>query len=77
MLVVMGLSFVVPFKCNSVLFEAGRLKTGDRSVFDGYFMFTRCPIWCYRFGVVQSEGVVVFLDEALKCEGGVLLSSKC
>jgi transposase len=59
-----GLSYIVPLKRNSALFDVGRLKTGNKTVFDGYFMFNERPIWYYALG----EGVVVFLDEALKCE---------
>jgi transposase len=59
-----GLSYVVPLKRNSILFDVSRLKTGNKADFDGYFMFNERPIWYYALG----EGVVVFLDEALKCE---------
>lgn len=58
------LDYIVPLKRNSVLFDAGRLKTGDKADFEGYFMFNDRPIWYYRVGV----DVVVFLDSVLKCE---------
>jgi len=59
-----GLCYIVPLKRNSVLFDPSRLKSGDKAVFDGYFLFNERPIWHYKLG----EGVVVFLDEVLKCE---------
>jgi transposase len=58
------LNYVVPLKRNSILFDVSRLKTGNKADFDGCFMFNECPIWYYTLG----EGVVVFLDEALKRE---------
>ena len=59
-----GLCYIVPLKRNSSLFDVNRLKSGDKSVFEGYFLFNGRPIWFYRL----AEGVVVFLDEVLKCE---------
>ena len=64
MLSELGLCYIVPLKRNSVFFDPSRLKNGDKAVFDGYFLFNERPIWFYKL----SEGVVVFLDEALKCE---------
>jgi len=37
MLAEAGLCYVVPLKRNSSLFDADRLKSGDKAVFDGYF----------------------------------------
>ena len=59
-----GLCYIVLLKRNNVFFDSGRLKSGDKAVFEGYFMFNERPIWYYKLG----EGVVVFLDEVLKCE---------
>ena len=59
-----GLCYIVPLRRNNVLFDASRFKSGDKAVFDGYFLFNERPIWHYTLG----EGVVVFLDEVLKCE---------
>ncbi len=64
MLAEAGLYYVVPLKRNSSLFDANRLKSGDKAVFDGYFLFNGRPIWFYKL----EKGVVVFLDEVLKCE---------
>ena len=64
MLVHAGLRYIVPLKRNNALFDTSKLESGDKAVFDGYFLFNERPIWYYKLG----EGVVVFLDEVLKCE---------
>jgi transposase len=64
MLAEAGLYYIVPLKRNSGFFDSSRLKSGDKAVFEGYFMFNERPIWYYEL----VDGVVVFLDEVLKCE---------
>ena len=56
-----GIKYILPLKRNSSLFDTTKLETGDKSAFDGYFMFNERPIWYY-----SSGGVTVFLDGDLK-----------
>lgn len=59
-----GLRYIVPLRRNSSLFVWDRLRSSDKSVFEGFFIVNKRPIWYYRLG----EGVVVFLDAVLKVE---------
>jgi transposase len=73
-----GLCYIVPLKRDNALFNTSKLKTGDKALFDGYFLFNERPIWYYKLGEkkkkvvvgeVEDGGcVVVFLDESLRCE---------
>ena len=56
-----GIKYILPLKRNSSLFDTTKLETGDKSTFDGYFMFNERPIWHYCSG-----DVTVFLDGDLK-----------
>jgi transposase len=56
-----GIKYVIPLKRNSSLFDTAKLETGDKSAFDGYFMFNGRPVWHYSL-----DGVIVFLDSDLK-----------
>lgn len=59
-----GLLYVVPLRRDSLLFDDSRLRLGDKSVFDGFFIFNGRPVWFYGLG----GGVFVFLDSVLKVE---------
>lgn len=56
-----GIKYVVPLKRNSNLFDTGKLEIGNKSAFDGYFLFNERPIWFYKSGET-----VVYLDNDLK-----------
>jgi len=57
------IKYIVPLKRNSSLFNADKLKTGNKVNFDGYFMFNERPIWYYKTGEV-----ITFVDNDLKNE---------
>lgn len=58
------IKYIIPLKRNSALFDTTKLETGNKSVFDGYFMFNERPIWYYKL-----NEVIVYLDNELKnCE---------
>jgi transposase len=55
------IQYIIPLKRNSTLFDTAKLKTGDKTDLDGYFMFNGRPIWHYSLG-----DVIMFLDSDLK-----------
>jgi transposase len=58
-----GLQYIVPLKRNSNLIDYSKLKTADKSAFDGYFLHEKRPIW-----YCVLDGVMLFLDTELKAE---------
>jgi hypothetical protein len=60
-----GLNYIIPLKRNSALFDKDIIKQGDKSNYDGYFIWQKRPVWYYR-KVVGGKPVTVFLDESLK-----------
>ena len=60
-----GLSYIIPLKRNSALFDRDIIRQGDKSKFDGYFIWQKRPVWYYR-KEIDGKGVTVFLDETLK-----------
>ena len=62
-----GLRYIVPLRRNNGAFDRVRLQTGDKSSFDGYFMFQKRVIWYYEY---KHEGAryIVFQDSSLRAE---------
>jgi transposase len=62
------LKYIIPLKRNNSLFDDKIIRTGDKSKFDGHFMFQKRPIWYYSTKIGNSKKVIVYLDEKLKAE---------
>ena len=60
-----GLNYIIPLKRNSVLFDKEIIRQGDKSKFDGYFIWQKRPVW-YYIKKDNNKVVIAFLDEALK-----------
>ena len=59
----LGIKYIVPLKRNSSLIDYKKLETGNKSSFEGFFMFNERPIWYYQCG-----NVTVCVDNDLKTE---------
>jgi transposase len=61
------LKFIIPLPRNSSLIDYQKIKTGDKSLFDGYFQYEGRYIWYYTSTVNEKKNVTVFLDDELRC----------
>lgn len=59
------LKYIIPLRRNSSLISYEKIEKGDKSRFDGYFMYEKRVIWYYQLKT-ESENVYIFLDEELK-----------
>lgn len=59
----LGLRYVVPLKRNSSFFDSSIASSGDKSKFQGYFMYKKRPIWYYK-----NADIIVYLDNDIKNE---------
>lgn len=62
-----GIRYVVPLRRNNGAFDRAKLQTGDRSSFDGHFMFQKRVIWYYEY-VLDGARYIVFQDSSLRTE---------
>jgi transposase len=60
------LKFIIPLPRNSSLIDYEKVKSGDKSLFDGYFQYEGRFIWYYTMTVDEKKSVTVFLDEELR-----------
>jgi hypothetical protein len=60
------LKFIIPLPRNSSLIDYQIMKSGDKSLFAGYFQFEGRYIWHYTTVVDEQKSVIVFLDEELR-----------
>ena len=61
------LQYIVPLRRNNGMIDREKLKTGDRSSFDGHFLFRERVIWYYKY-TINSRTVIVYLDSDLRNE---------
>jgi len=61
------MKFIIPLPRNSSLIDYQKIKTGDKSLFDGYFQYEGRYIWYYTSTVDKKKNVTVFLDDELRC----------
>jgi len=61
------LPYILPLKRNNSLIDYGRVKKGERSSFDGVFLFGKRHVWHYS-SEKEGEKIIIFLDEKLKAE---------
>jgi transposase len=57
------LKYIIPLRRNNCLFDTSKLEAGNKSEFEGYFLFNERPIWYYR-----TAGTIVYIDNDLKNE---------
>lgn len=62
------LQFVIPLKRDSNYFDNTPIKTGDKSKFEGHFMFNKRPVWHYSRKIDDTKKVFIFIDNDLKTE---------
>ena len=62
------LHYVIPLKRNSSLFDNTPIRIGDKSKFDGHFLFNKRPIWHYSKKIDDKKKIIVFIDNDLKTE---------
>ena len=60
------LKFIVPLPRSSSLIDYETVKSGDRRLFDGYFLYEGRYIWHYTRTVDEKKSITVFLDEELR-----------
>ena len=62
-----GIRYIVPLRRNNGAFDRSKLKTGDKSSFDGHFMFQKRVIWYYEYKL-DGARYIVFQDSSLRTE---------
>lgn len=60
-----NLKYIVPLRRNNSMINREKLKTGDKSDFDGYFLYKERVIWYYSYEV-ENKTVIVYLDNDLR-----------
>lgn len=61
------LKYIVPLKRNNSMINREKLKTGNKSDFDGYFLYKERVIWYYSYKI-EDKKVIVYLDSDLRNE---------
>ena len=61
------LKYIVPLRRNNGMIDRTKLQTGDRSSFDGHFLFRNRVIWYYRYET-KGRTIIVYLDSDLRNE---------
>lgn len=61
------LKYIVPLRRNNGMIDRTKLKTGNRSSFDGHFLFKNRVIWYYSYKA-DNRTVIVYLDSDLRNE---------
>ena len=59
--------YIVPLRRNNGAFDRAKLKSGDKSSFDGHFIFQKRIIWYYEY-VIDGARYIVFQDGDLRME---------
>ncbi len=60
------LRYVIPLKRSSALFDEAITGSGDKSRFDGHFLYKKRPIFYYLNKSADGKTAMVFVDEILK-----------
>ena len=61
------LKYIVPLRRNNGMIDRTKLKSGDRSTFDGHFIFKERVIWYYSYKK-DNRTIVIYLDSDLRNE---------
>ena len=62
------LRYIIPLRRNSQLFDDSIIRSGDKSNYQGHFLFQKRPIWYYSIEIDELKRVIVYIDEKLKAE---------
>ena len=62
-----GIRYIVPLRRNNGAFDRAKLQTGNKSSFDGHFMFQKRVIWYYEYKL-EGNRYIVFQDSSLRME---------
>ena len=62
-----GIRYIVPLRRNNGAFDRSKLKSGDKSSFDGHFMFQKRVI-CYYEYILDGARYIVYQDSSLRTE---------
>jgi len=62
-----GLKFIIPLPRNSSMIDYQKIKSGDKSLLDGHFLYEGRYIWYYTTAVDEKKSITVFLDDELRC----------
>ena len=60
------LRYIIPLPRNSAMIAYERSKSGNKNLFDGYFMYHKRYIWYYAQPIDKQQRVLLFLDEDLR-----------
>lgn len=61
------LKYIVPLRRNNGMIDRSKLRSGNRTSFDGHFLFKNRVIWYYSYKV-DNRTVIVYLDSDLRNE---------
>ena len=61
------MKYIVPLRRNNGLIDRTKLKSGNRSDFDGHFIFKERVIWYYSYKV-DNRTIIIYLDSDLRNE---------
>jgi len=62
-----NIQFIIPLRRNSKKIDYKKIKTGDKTQFDGFFKYEKRIIWYYTFRAGTNK-INIYLDEELKAE---------
>lgn len=65
-----NLKFIIPLQRNSSLIDYGKILSGDKKEYDGYFRFENRFVWHYSYEVENGKKITVFMDEELRNREG-------
>jgi hypothetical protein len=60
------LKFIIPLPRDSAYIDYGKIKAGDKALFEGYFRYRGRYIWFYSCRLDTKKRVFLFLDEELR-----------
>ncbi len=62
------LKYIIPLKRNSSLLDDKIIRTVDRAMYEGYFLFQKRSIWYYSYEKEDLKKIMIYMDEKLRAE---------
>ena len=62
-----NLNYIIPLRRNNGFCIRDKLKTGNKSELDGYFLYNGRAIWYYEY-TVDEKRFIMYIDETLKAK---------